>query len=87
MLGGLCRVDGPEPGEQTETGERQHLQPDHDDLLNRRAQVVPELYQPQGIGMAFSEGSPLQETVSQEFLDLREDGTQETLDERYFGSG
>jgi len=57
-----------------------------DTVARGRAEVVPELYQPQGLGMAFAEGSPLQETVSQEFLDLREDGTQETLDRRYFGT-
>jgi polar amino acid transport system substrate-binding protein len=48
--------------------------------------VVGPLYQPQGYGMAFAEDSPLVDPVDREFLLLREDGTTEALEDRYFGS-
>lgn len=48
--------------------------------------VVGPLYQPQGYGMAFRPGDPLVGEVDLEFLTLREDGTTEALEERYFGT-
>ncbi|MFZ4517836.1 MAG: transporter substrate-binding domain-containing protein [Microthrixaceae bacterium] len=50
-----------------------------------RTQVVGPLYQPQGYGMAFPENSPAVDAVDEEFLSLREDGTAESLEQRYFG--
>lgn len=50
-----------------------------------RTRVVGPLYQPQGYGMAFSENSPAVDAVDEEFLALREDGTAESLEQRYFG--
>ncbi len=50
-----------------------------------RTQVVGPLYQPQGYGMAFQQGSALVEEVDQEFLVLREDGTAAALRDRFFG--
>ncbi len=49
-------------------------------------EVVGPLVQPQGYGMAFPEGSPLVPPLNLEFLKLREDGTAQELDDRYFGS-
>jgi polar amino acid transport system substrate-binding protein len=48
-------------------------------------EVVGPLVQPQGYGMAFPEGSPLVPPLNLEFLKLREDGTAQELDDRYFG--
>jgi len=45
VLGGLDRVGDAEPGNQTEAGERQDLQADHDGLLGRRAELVAEALQ------------------------------------------
>jgi ABC-type amino acid transport substrate-binding protein len=41
--------------------------------------------QPQGYGMAFRPGNPLVEPLDLELLALRENGTTEELDSRYFG--
>ena len=49
-------------------------------------EVVGPLIQPQGYGMAFPSGSPLVPPLNLEFLKLRENGTAQELDDRYFGS-
>ena len=49
-------------------------------------EVVGPLIQPQGYGMAFPSGSPLVAPLNLEFLRLRENGTAQDLDDRYFGS-
>ncbi len=48
-------------------------------------EVVGSLMQPQGYGMAFRPGNPLVEPLDLELLALRENGTTEELDSRYFG--
>ncbi len=48
-------------------------------------EVVGPLLQPQGYGMAFRPGNPLVEPLDLELLQLRENGTTEELDRRYFG--
>jgi polar amino acid transport system substrate-binding protein len=48
-------------------------------------EVVGSLVQPQGYGMAFRPGNPLVEPLDLELLALRENGTTEELDSRYFG--
>jgi len=48
--------------------------------------VVGPLLQPQGYGMAFRPGNPLVEPLDLELLALRENGTTEELDGRYFGT-
>ncbi len=54
---------------------------------NGRAHMVPKVYQPQSIGMAFADGDPNLESVDDALLVLREDGTMAALRERWFGSG
>ncbi|MBU6215878.1 MAG: transporter substrate-binding domain-containing protein, partial [Acidobacteria bacterium] len=49
-------------------------------------EVVGPLLQPQGYGMAFRPGNPLVEPLDLELLALRENGTTEELDSRYFGN-
>lgn len=49
-------------------------------------EVVGPVIQPQGYGMAFPSGSPLVPPLNLEFLRLRENGTSQELDDRYFGS-
>ena len=50
-----------------------------------RVTVVGGIFKPEKYGIAFPQGSPLQEKVNQALLRLREDGTYERLRQKWFG--